>query len=412
MLGPGDDAAVVSAPDGRVAVSTDVLIEGRHFRRHWSSGYDVGRKAAAQNLADVAAMGAVPTAIVVGLGIPADLPIPWLDALTDGFRDECALVGASVAGGDITRCDLVVIGVTVLGDLQGRAPVERSGARPGHVIAVAGTLGRSAAGLALLDSGRVHLSPDRDPYEEAPGSPPPAASGEDRRSPESSASGEARGSLPPSAYGEAPGSSLPSAPREGRGDPARPAPGDDQAPTAFSGSGESHAPPSPGAGGTTSGRAASPSASGAYEDFSDGPRPSGSEGLDALLREAVGAHLRPRPPYGCGPEAARLGASAMIDVSDGLLQDLGHVAKAAGVRIDLDPEALVVPDAVAAAAKEVGADPLDWILTGGEDHALAAAFPPEVALPASWRVVGKVSEGDGVHVRGRAPGPGGWDHFR
>ncbi|MDA0637135.1 thiamine-phosphate kinase [Nonomuraea sp. MCN248] len=315
LLGPGDDAALVRAPDGRVVVSTDILIEGRHFRRHWSSGYDVGRKAAAQNLADVAAMGAVPTALVVGLGIPPDLPVTWLDALTDGFRDECALVGASVAGGDVTRCDLVVVGVTALGDLQGRAPVERSGARPGHVVAVAGLLGRSAAGLALLDSGRVLPSP---------------GSG---------------------AYGGSDGS--PAGPR----------------------------PPVPGPGGDP-------------------------------LEEAVAVHLRPRPPYACGPEAARLGASALIDVSDGLLQDLGHVARAGGVRIDLDPGAFAVPDAVAAAAAELGADPLDWVLTGGEDHALAAAFPAEVPLPDSWQVVGRVSEGEGVHVRGRAPGPGGWDHFR
>src|SRR6476661_5014497 len=97
-VGPGDDAAVVTAPDRRVVASTDILLEGRHFRRDWSSGYDVGRKAAAQNLADVAAMGAVPTSIVVGLGMPADLPVEWLDALADGFRDECAVVGASVVG--------------------------------------------------------------------------------------------------------------------------------------------------------------------------------------------------------------------------------------------------------------------------------------------------------------------------
>ncbi|MEU4574505.1 MULTISPECIES: thiamine-phosphate kinase [Nonomuraea] len=296
LLGPGDDAAMVSAPDGRVVVSTDLLIEGRHFRRHWSSGYDVGRKAAAQNLADVAAMGAVPTSIVVGLGMPADLPLTWLDGLTDGFREECALVGASVAGGDVTRCDLVVIGVTALGDLQGRAPVTRAAARPGHVVAVAGRLGYSAAGLALLEAGR-------------------ATGGEQ-------------------------------AEREPR------------------------------------------------------------------WGDVVAGHRRPSPPYACGPEAARLGASAMLDVSDGLLQDLGHVAAASGVRVELDPGALPVAEPVAAAAKELGADPLDWVLTGGEDHALAATFPPDVRLPASWQVVGRVVEGEGVGVTGRETGPGGWDHFR
>ncbi|MEW1842732.1 thiamine-phosphate kinase [Nonomuraea angiospora] len=289
MLGPGDDAAVVSAPDGRVVVSTDLLIEGRHFRRDWSSGYDVGRKAAAQNLADVAAMGAVPTSLVVGLGVPADLPLEWLDGLTDGFRDECAVVGASVAGGDITRCDLVVIGVTALGDLGGRAPVTRSGARPGQVVAVAGRLGYAAAGWALLEAG-----------------------------------------------------------------------------------------------------------------VPDNP----------VVEEVVVAHRRPSPPYAMGPGAAELGASAMLDVSDGLLQDLGHVAEASGVRIELDPRAFAVGEPVSVAAKELGADPLEWVLTGGEDHALAAVFPAEVRLPPSWQVVGRVVEGEGVLVQGREIGRRGWDHFR
>ncbi|MFD0890669.1 thiamine-monophosphate kinase, partial [Streptosporangium algeriense] len=117
LLGPGDDAAMVRSPDGRVVVTTDLLIEGRHFRRDWSSGYDIGRKAAAQNLSDIVAMGADPTGIVVGLGLPSDAATGWLDDLTDGFRDECDLVGASVVGGDVTRCDLVVLGVTALGDL-------------------------------------------------------------------------------------------------------------------------------------------------------------------------------------------------------------------------------------------------------------------------------------------------------
>ncbi|MEU8384994.1 AIR synthase related protein, partial [Streptosporangium sp. NPDC048865] len=150
LLGPGDDAAVVSAPDGRVVVTTDLLIEGRHFRRDWSSGYDIGRKAAAQNLSDVVAMGADPTGIVVGLGMPADAATGWLDDLTDGFRDECDLVGASVVGGDITRCDLVVVSVTALGDLGGRAPVTRSGARPGCRWS-----GTEKGILSDLDHGRV-----------------------------------------------------------------------------------------------------------------------------------------------------------------------------------------------------------------------------------------------------------------
>ena len=82
MLGPGDDAAVIRAADGRVVASTDLLIEGRHFRRDWSTANDVGHKAAARNFADIAAMGAVPTALLVGLGAPPGLELSWADGLS------------------------------------------------------------------------------------------------------------------------------------------------------------------------------------------------------------------------------------------------------------------------------------------------------------------------------------------
>src|SRR3954467_4943036 len=98
LLGPGDDAAVVSAPDGRVVATTDVLVEGRHFRRDWSSGRDVGHRAAAANLADVAAMGARPTALLVALCTPANLQISWVEELADGLAAEAAKTGATVVG--------------------------------------------------------------------------------------------------------------------------------------------------------------------------------------------------------------------------------------------------------------------------------------------------------------------------
>jgi thiamine-monophosphate kinase len=286
LLGAGDDAAVVAAADGRVVATTDLLVEGRHFRRDWSEAYDVGRKAAAQSLADVAAMGAVPTALLVGLAAPADLPRDWALSLADGLREECAKVAASVAGGDVVRSDTLTIAVTALGSLEGRAPVTRGGAAAGDVVAVAGRLGWAAAGFAVLSRGF--------------------------RSP----------------------------------------------------------------------------------------------------RVLVEAHRSPDPPYAEGPRAAALGATAMIDVSDGLVQDLGHVARASGVQIRLDAGALEVPEPFLATARALGADPLAWVLTGGEDHALAACFPAEVELPDGWRVVGQVAEGEGVLVDGEPyDGPGGWQAF-
>ncbi|MBA3523786.1 MAG: thiamine-phosphate kinase, partial [Geodermatophilaceae bacterium] len=148
LLGPGDDAAVVRTADGRVVASTDLLVEGTHFRRDWSTAADVGTKAAAQNLADIAAMGAVPTALLVGLACPPELPVAWAEEFTTAFDAECALVGAVLVGGDVTRSATLCIAVTALGDLEGRPAVTRGGAEPGDVVAVAGRLGWSAAGLA------------------------------------------------------------------------------------------------------------------------------------------------------------------------------------------------------------------------------------------------------------------------
>jgi thiamine-monophosphate kinase len=297
LVGIGDDAAVLAAPDGRVVASTDFLIEGRHFRRDWSSPADVGRKAAARSLIDVAAMGAVPTGLLVALAAPADLPVSWARGLTEGLAAECARAGASVVGGDTARAASVLLATTGLGDLQGRAPVLRSGAAPGDVVAVTGPLGRAAAGLALLSAGLVN-----DPL--------------------------------------------------------------------------------------------------------------------------VAAQKRPAPPYDAGPQAADLGATAMIDISDGLLADLGHVAAASGVRIDLSSERLTPGGDLQAAARLFfdgtgrGAGPehtlaLTWVLTGGEDHALAATFPPGTMLPPRWTVIGQVQPGSGVVVDGREwAGSAGWDHFR
>nr|WP_308281369.1 thiamine-phosphate kinase [Cellulomonas sp. PS-H5] len=299
LLGPGDDAAVLAAPDGRFVVSTDVLVEDRHFRRAWSTGEDVGWRAAMQNLADVAAMGARPTAIVVSLVVPGDLPVAWVEGLARGLGAACATVGAGVVGGDLSGGASVVVAVTVHGDLAGADPVLRSGARPGDVVALAGTVGRSAAGLTLLDAGRA----DADPA-------------------------------------------------------------------------------------------------------------------------VVAVHRRPEPPLAAGPAAAAGGATAMLDVSDGLLRDGERLAAASGVVLDLDDPAEAFRDdldALAAAAAALGTDPVGWVLGGGEDHGLLATFPAAAALPEGFRRIGVVAEAgagaDGVAgtvlVGGARPVVAtGWEHFR
>ena len=153
VIGIGDDAAVLATPDGRVVATTDLLVEARHFRRDWSAPADIGGKAAARNLADVAAMGATPVALLVGLATPGDLPVAWAQDLVAGITAECARTGATVIGGDVSSADTIMLAVTALGDLAGREPVTRAGARPGDLLAVAGVLGHAAAGLALLGAG-------------------------------------------------------------------------------------------------------------------------------------------------------------------------------------------------------------------------------------------------------------------
>jgi thiamine-monophosphate kinase len=287
LVGPGDDAAVVAAPDGRVVATTDALVAGRHFRRDWASPVDVGHRAAAANLADIAAMGAYPTALLVALCTPPELELAWVDGLADGLAAEAGLVGARVVGGDVSASPTLTIVVSALGDLAGAAPVTRGGARPGDVLAMAGRIGHAAAGLTVLSRGF--------------------------RSPK-------------------------------------------------------------------------------------------------LL---VDAYRRPQVPYPAGPAAAALGATAMIDVSDGLLADAGHVATASGVAVDIHRDAFPLPDPLRNAAEALGVDPYDWVLAGGDDHPLVATFPDGTLLPPDWRVIGEVREGSGVTVDGKPyPGPAGWDHLR
>jgi len=286
-VGPGDDAAVVGCSDGRMVVCVDVLVEGRHFRRDWSTAIDIGRRAAAASLSDINAMGAVSTSLLVGLAAPGDLPGAWLMEAAAGLKEEAANAGAVLIGGDTTEGDSIVLSVTALGSLEGRAPVIRGGAQVGDRVVVSGRLGWAAAGLAVL--GRGFRSP----------------------------------------------------------------------------------------------------------------------------KVLVDAHRFPVIDYTSGPRAAAAGATAMIDVSDGLLADLGHIAEASGVSIDVRAESLEVPEPLQAAAAAYNVDPRIWMLSGGDDHALVACLPPDVAIPEGFVEIGSVESGSGnVTVDGSEPeGSSGFVHF-
>lgn len=287
LLGPGDDAAVVAAPDGRYVVTTDLMVHGPDFRLAWSSPHDLGWKAAASNLSDVAAMGAVPTALVVAIAAPPATSVTMLEGIADGFRDACEALapGCGVVGGDLSASGTFTIAVTAFGDLEGRAPVLRSGARVGDVAAVSGPLGAAAAALRLLFREAV----------DADGAP--------------------------------------------------------------------------------------------------------DEARAAALRDRTRSQLAPSPPIADGPLAALAGATAMLDLSDGLAKDAARVADASGVSIDFDSGAL-------------GHDP-ELALGGGEDHSLFAAFPPGTELPDGFRRVGIVVSADASRILlDGVPHPAtGWDPF-
>jgi len=286
LLGPGDDAAVLSAPDGRFVVTTDMMIHGPDFRLAWSTPHDLGWKAAASNLSDVAAMGAVPTGLVVALAAPADTEVSFLERFADGLRDACATLapGCGVVGGDLSVSAVLTIAVTAFGDLEGRAPVLRSGAHVGDVVAVSGDLGEAAAGIGRLFAEAV-----------VDGIPDSAAA--------------------------------------------------------------------------LRLRAAHPS---------------------------VTAQLAPAPPIADGRLAAIAGATAMLDLSDGLALDARRVAAASGVALDLSMDAV---------GSEIA-------LTGGEDHSLLATFPFEAELPSGFRAIGRVVEGHGVLVDGVEFEARGWDPYQ
>jgi thiamine-monophosphate kinase len=300
LIGHGDDAAVIAVGDRGVCVTVDMLVEGVHFRRDLSSWADIGWKAVAVNVSDLAAMGAIPFGAVVGLCRPAALAEVDVEACYTGMREACDRWALKLLGGDTVRGPVFVLSVTALGHIQPDRVVTRAGGRPGDRLILVGALGAASAALCQVEAGQ---------------------------------------------------------------------------------------PPHP---------------------------------------DLLAAHRRPVALPAAGRVLAAHGARAMIDVSDGLGADLGHLCAASKVGARLSAAALPVASGVADLA---GRGLWRVVCGGGEDFALVAALPPQAAetaaraasaaegVPAA--VVGELiplSEGPAVLLE--LPGGGrialdhmGYDHF-
>jgi thiamine-monophosphate kinase len=295
-LGSGDDAAI-SVPGGATATSVDALVEGVHFRREQGSLAQIGRKALATALSDLAAMGAEPGEAYVVLGVPADLDEDGCLELLDGLAELAAATGTSLAGGDLTRAPALTLTTTAVGHAPNPEHlVTRSGARPGDVLALTGELGGAAAGLMVLEHG-AELGSHFQPH-------------------------------------------------------------------------------------------------------------SGSEfERDELIRR----QLEPRPRLAAGRALAAAGATAMIDLSDGLGGDAGHIAAASGAGLGIEAAALPLAAGVADVAAAAGRNPLQLAVSGGEDYELLVALPAECFERARTAVeeaaglaltrIGEVFAGEGVEIR-------------
>jgi thiamine-monophosphate kinase len=305
VIGSGDDAAV-SLREGAAVTSVDALVEGVHFRMPPFSPADVGHKALAVALSDLAAMGASPEEAYVQLGVPEEVDDDTLLELADGLGRLAAEHGVAVAGGDVTRAPALLCAMTVVGSVSDpAAAVRRGGAQPGDVVAVTGALGGAAAGLLALDR---------------------------------------------------------------------------------------------------------PELAAALE-------PAAAERL--RLRQ-----LRPFPRLAAGRALAEAGATSMIDISDGLGADAGHVAAASGAALGIEVERVPVEPGVSELAGAAGVDPLDLALAGGEDYELLVTLPEQgleaavaavAATGTSLSAIGEVTPGEGVLLSegGAATRqPSGFDQLR
>jgi len=310
MLGLGDDAALVEMGSHLGILTADMMVEGVHFDRGTVSASDLGYKALAVNVSDVAAMGGSPRYGLVSLGLPEDIEASWVVELYGGLRDAAGEYAMAVVGGDTSRAERLVVSVAVTGEVARGGAVTRSGARPGDRVVVTGALGASAGGLKLLQ-----------------------------------------------------------------------APPHDVVQTVSSDWG----------------------------------------------RTLLNSHLRPAARVGEGQTLAQSGATAMMDVSDGLAKDLGRLCEASEVRA-----AVVLDDVpVALSLKELAdvlpdVEPLALALEGGEDYELLATLPPTAVRRAASKLaerfgtqltdIGEIREGRGLVAiesdgKERPLEPRGWDHF-
>jgi len=308
LLGIGDDTAAIALDANRVLLMTcDIQIENQHFRLAHITPYQLGRRALAVNLSDVAAMGGRPTYALISLGFPATFPTADFDMLFEGIRDQAAECGVLVVGGNLsqTRCDLV-IDITLLGETTPGALIRRSGAQVGDRILVTGTVGASAMGFYILEK-----------------------------------------------FGN-------------------------QFPEAFS--------------------------------------------------HCVKAHLEPVPRVTVGQEIARAGgATAMIDLSDGIASDLDHLCKQSQVGATIFQSALPLPSLPVTSESPTSETLLQLALHGGEDYELLFTVRPDLAGELIARVsmatgvqiteIGRIEAvSEGFHLIDRAGEripiqPKGWDHF-
>ncbi len=309
IVGIGDDVAVLRTDGTRHILATcDIQVEGVHFLREKITPQQLGRKVIAINVSDIAAMGGLPRYLLVSLVLPKDTEVAFVDGLYEGMQAECARWGAEIVGGNMAHSPGgVIVDIFLLGEVEPEHLLQRSGARVGDRVLVTGTLGDSAAGLALV------LHPE-------------------------------------------------------------------------------------------------------------------ARCADEHRRWALERHLTPTPRLWEGQAIARSClATAMIDVSDGLVSDIGHICEMSRVGVRLWAEALPISGAALAVAEAVGARALDWALSGGEDYELLFTAPADRADELARQVreetdtpvtvVGEIvpeTEGMRLIQQDGSSVPlskGGWDHF-